>query len=255
MTYAAEAAIALRAARAAAALQRQRPQRRTHKGAVDLVTDVDLRCEQAIREILAVATPDIPVLGEEGGGADGAATRWVVDPLDGTTNFIHGLPHHAASVALEVDGEPVAGAIVDAWRGEAFVASKGGGATLDGAPIQVSEVDTLAEALVGTGFPYDRQTRAAEYLRFVERVLERCQGVRRAGAASLDLAWVAAGRLDAFWEFDLGRWDVAAGRLLVTEAGGRVRALRGRDLGDRPSPIATNLRIHERFCALLDEVP
>jgi myo-inositol-1(or 4)-monophosphatase len=249
-----ELAVAVQAAQAAARVQRRALSDGIgavrHKGSVDLVTATDLASERAIREVLERHLPEVPILGEEEGGAEGATTRWVVDPLDGTTNFVHGLPHFGPSVALEVDGEPVLGVVIDTMRGEIYRAAKGQGAFCGERPLAVSTVDRLDHALVATGFPYDRRTRAAEVLAPVQRVLERCQGLRRAGAAALDLAWVAAGRLDAYWERDLGRWDVAAGVVLVREAGGRVEWLDG-TMGDRPSPLATNGRLHEAFAALV----
>ena len=251
-----ERAIAEQAARAAGAVLAAHgtPERVRHKGAVDLVTEVDLACERAVREVLARHTPEVPVLGEEGEAVD-AATRWVVDPLDGTTNFVHGFPFYAVSVALEVDGESRVGVVLDGVRGRLYSAERGTGAWCDGARLRVSETRGLGQALVGTGFPYDRQQpgRAAFYTRRVTAVLGRAQGVRRAGAAALDLAMLASGALDAFWEFDLHRWDVAAGRLLVTEAGGRFT---GHDGGepdaDRPSPLASNGWLHEAMQSVLD---
>ncbi len=246
-----EEAVALEAARAAARLQAVRPRQVHHKGAVDLVTEVDLASEAAIREILARHTPDIPVLGEEGGGGDGAATRWVVDPLDGTTNFVHGLPHYGPSVALEVDGEVVVGVVIDVGRREVFRASRGHGAWLGDVRMQVSPTAELQQALVATGFAYDRGERADFYLERVARVFRACQGLRRAGAAALDLAWVAAGRLDAYWEFHLGPWDVAAGSLLVEEAGGCYGAIRGYEGAARPCPVASNHALAEVFAELI----
>jgi len=248
--------VALEAARAAARLQLSRPDQVRHKGAIDLVTEVDLASEHAIREVLARHTPGIEVLGEEGGGAAGCATRWVVDPLDGTTNFVHGLPHFGPSVALQIDGVVQVGVVIDVSRGEEFSAARGGGARCNGRPLQVSTVARLHEALVATGFAYDRRERAGFYLARVERVLEACQGVRRAGAAALDLAWVAAGRLDAYWEYQLGPWDVAAGALLVEEAGGGVAWMDAAgglaaEAGDRPCPLVSNGALHASFVDLI----
>jgi myo-inositol-1(or 4)-monophosphatase len=191
------------------------------------------------------------VLGEEGGGAETATTRWVVDPLDGTTNFVHGLPHYGPSIALEVDGETLVGVVVDVMRGQVFRATAGQGSFCDDVPMRVSDVRDLSQALVATGFAYDRRERAAFYLERVQRALVHCQGVRRAGAAALDLAYVADGRLDAYWEFHLSRWDVAAGRLLVTEAGGAVEPIPGESMGDRPCPLASNGWLQEAFRALM----
>lgn len=246
--------LAIRAARAAGAIQRaRRPKGLRHKGAVDLVTEVDLASEEAIREILAPS--GVPVLGEECGGED-VPTRWVVDPLDGTTNFVHGFPYFCVSIALEVDGRGAVAAIYDPSRDELFAAERGRGATCNGEPIRVSYCDGIGTALVGTGFPYDRQQLAHVYLAEVEAVMRRSQGIRRAGAAALDLANVAAGRLDAFWEHKLRPWDVAAGRLLVEEAGGTVTGHDGGDPGRDPvAPLATNGRLHAEMVAILAAVP
>ncbi|MEZ4235348.1 MAG: inositol monophosphatase family protein [Myxococcota bacterium] len=251
--------VAVLAAEAAARIQREAaraggPTGARQKGAVDWVTDVDLRCEAAVREVLARHTPEIPVLGEEGGGAEGATTRWVVDPLDGTTNFVRGFPVHAVSVGPEVDGEPRVGAIIDVPRGVVYRGTLGRGATANGAPLRVSDTRDLGQALCATGFPYDRQQKAAFYLRLVEAFLVRTQGVRRAGAAALDLSWLAAGHVDVYWEFHLGRWDVVAGIALVRAAGGTVDALPGFALDARPCPLATNGWLQEAAAALIRQV-
>jgi myo-inositol-1(or 4)-monophosphatase len=242
--------VAIEAARAAGLLLRDRPTSVQHKGPIDLVTERDLACEVAIREVLARHLPDIPVMGEEQGGTE-APTRWVVDPLDGTTNFVHDFPFYAVSIGLEVDGEPAVGVVLDAVRGTVYRATRGRGAFADDVPIRVSDVRTLDQALCGTGFAYDRRTRASFYLRFVEVFLERTQGIRRAGAASLDLAMVASGRLDLFWEFGLRPWDVAAATVLILEAGGRVSPIPGYDARDPACPIATNPWLHDEVVALI----
>jgi myo-inositol-1(or 4)-monophosphatase len=248
-----ELEVALEAARAAAALLVSPPSRVEHKGVVDLVTEVDRACEGAVREVLARHTPHIPVLGEEEGGS-GAATRWVIDPLDGTTNFVHGFPAYAVSVGLEVESVPVVGVVIDAARGVEYAAATGQGATANGERIQVSREPLLGRALLATGFPYDRRERAAHYLRGVQRALELSQGVRRAGAASLDLALVAAGRLDGYWEFTLSPWDVCAGIVLVREAGGVVTDLAGGTIDrHRPRPLASNGALHEALVDMLAE--
>lgn len=246
--------VAIEAANAAFRLQQRRPRQVDLKGAIDLVTEIDLACEAAIREVLAKHTPDVPVLGEEGGGAEGATTRWIVDPLDGTTNFVHGFPFFCVSIALERDGVLEAGVVIDGVRGEVFAAARGRGATADGQRIRVSDTRELASALVGTGFPYDSREKAAFYLTFVQRALERTQGIRRAGAAALDLAMVACGRLDAFWEFRLSPWDVAAGQLLVEEAGGRCSGHDGAAMPRemRMHPLASNGFLHDAMMRLLD---
>jgi len=204
------------------------------KGAVDPVTRVDREAEDAIRGVIAERFPDDNVLGEEGGGAGWRDGRvWIVDPLDGTVNYVHGAPHVAVSVALWGDGEPLAAVVIDVGRSDEFAAIAGRGATLNGDPIRVSDATSLQGALVATGFPYDRQQHAAAYLAVVEAVMTKARGTRRMGAAALDLAWVAAGRFDAYWEHagDSGvqPWDVAAGLLLVTEAGGLFTDHAGRE--------------------------
>jgi myo-inositol-1(or 4)-monophosphatase len=251
-----EERIAEAAARAGGAIVRAAaqdgPRRVSHKAAVDLVTEVDLAAEAAIVALLAARSPGVPVHAEEGGGAEGARTRWVVDPLDGTTNFVHGLPIYAVSVGLQVDGQVVAGCVYDPVRDRAFTASRGRGARCEGAPIAVSTVAGLDGALLATGFPTDRRERAEYYLGFVARALRAGQGIRRGGSAATDLCWVASGCTDGFFELGLHAWDVAAGSLLVEEAGGRVSdlALGPLDL-DRPRLLATNGRIHDALSALL----
>jgi len=240
---------------AARILEQSRPRRVDFKGPINLVTEVDLACEAAIREVLGSHTPDIPVHGEEGGGGADAATRWVVDPLDGTTNFVHRVPHYAVSIALEVDRVATVGVVHDVCRRRTLRGTLGRGATCDGVELQVSEVSALDRALAATGFPYDRAERGAVYLSYVQRVLAACQGVRRAGSAALDLAWVAEGRLDVFWEFGLARWDVAAGIVLVGEAGGHVLAIPGYDLSGPVSMIATNGALRDMFLELIASTP
>jgi myo-inositol-1(or 4)-monophosphatase len=252
--------VALEAARAAGAILVQRsagPTRVEHKGAVDLVTEVDLACEAAVYEVLGRHTPEIPILSEEQASLGEDATRWVVDPLDGTTNFVHGFPVYAVSVALEVDGEGRVAVVLDPVRGLEYTARRGGGARCNDAILQVSDCRDLGRALVGTGFPYDRRDgdNARFYTRYLEAVIRNAQGVRRAGAAALDLAMLAAGNLDAFWEFKLRWWDVAAGRILVEEAGGRFTAHHGGEVDwSWPSPLATNGWLHEQMMELLAKV-
>lgn len=228
----------------------RRPQQVDHKGAVDLVTEVDLGAEERIRAILERS--GIPVLAEEGGGASEATTRWIVDPLDGTTNFVHAFPHYAVSIALQVEGELEVGVVLELPAGRLFSAQRGQGATCDGEAISVSNTPTLDRALVASGFAYDRRERPRDYLRFVERMLVEAQGFRRAGAAALDLAYVACGYLDGFWEFNLSPWDVAAGTLLVREAGGLVSDIDGGALAlDRPRILASNGHIHRQMIQTL----
>jgi myo-inositol-1(or 4)-monophosphatase len=249
--------IAREAAQAAARIigQSARPREISKKGVVDLVTEVDRAAEDAILDVLSRRSPQTPVLAEEGGGALEASTRWIVDPLDGTTNFVHGFPCYGPSIALQVDGDVVAACTLNIPRNECFEASSGGGAWCNGERLQVSGVRTLDNALLLTGFPYDRRQRAAFYLRFVKQFLERGQGLRRDGSATLDFAHIAAGRADGFWEFGLQPWDVAAGTLLVLEAGGTVSGIAGGRLEiDRPQVVASNGWIHDemtQICANL----
>jgi len=204
----------------------------------DMVSDADREAEEAIVALLARERPDDALVAEEGareGGSSGR--RWVVDPLDGTTNYLYGFPAWCVSVALEDAGGGLAGVVHDPWRGETFRAARGAGAQLNGEPIHVRDHDDLSTALVATGFGYDPQWRGtqADVLR---RVIPRVRDIRRAGAAALDLAWVAAGRLDAYYERGLNPWDWAAGVQLVREAGGRVEPLEGEPFGVAAGPSA-----------------
>jgi myo-inositol-1(or 4)-monophosphatase len=218
----------------------------SYKGAIDLVTEADHASEQAIVAIIRERHPDHDILAEEGDYGDlGADRRWIVDPLDGTTNFAHGFPWFAVSIALEVRGEVVLGAVFNPYNRELFVAERGCGATLNGRPLKVSSTATLERALLATGFAYDHKVNPANnYLHF-ERFQRAAQAVRRAGVASLDLACVAAGRFDGFWELKLKAWDVAAGVLLVEEAGGRVTDYAGAPMPlDRGEILASNGLLH-----------
>jgi len=248
--------LAEEAARAAGEIIRQgRARQVDHKGVVDLVTEVDLACEAEIREVLLRGEPGIPIHGEEGGGAEGAATRWIVDPLDGTTNFVHGFEAYCVCIALQDRSELRVGVIYDPLRDRCYSAEKGRGTTCNGARIHVSACDSLDSALLASGFAYDRRQRAAEYLRFVQAFIERAQGFRRAGSAGMDMTFVASGRLDGYWEFGLHPWDVAAGTVLVREAGGVVTDVEGGDLNvDRPRILATNGRIHDPMVAVLTDL-
>ena len=227
------------------------------KSAVDPVTQIDREAEEAIRRTIAAHFPDDRFLGEEGGGDDWRTGRiWIVDPLDGTVNFVHRLPQVAVSVALWDQGRPLIGVIVDVARNDEFVAVSGEGATLNDTSIHVSETATLDQSLVSTGFPYDRREHAAAYLRVVEEVMLNSQGTRRLGSAALDLAWLAAGRYDAYWEHGgaqgIKPWDVAAGMLLVTEAGGTYTDEKGEinQLQAR-AHVATNGKVHDELRSIV----
>jgi myo-inositol-1(or 4)-monophosphatase len=226
-----------------------------HKGVVDLVTRVDRLSEQAIVDALRSAFPDHPILTEEGTSwADRSPLRWIIDPLDGTTNYAHGFPVFSVSIALERDGQIVLGVVYDPLRDEMFAARKGAGAFLNGAEMNVSATARLTDSLLATGFPYDIRTDAQTNLDHFGRFALQAQGVRRAGSAALDLCYVAAGRFDGFWELKLAPWDVAAGSLMVVEAGGRVSDFLGGtfDIEGR-QVIASNGRIHEQMIAVLRE--
>lgn len=223
------------------------------KGLVDPVTEVDRRVEEEIRQMLTCHRPGDVIVGEEEGGTLPERGRaWIIDPLDGTVNFIHGLAPVSVSVALWEDRVPVVGVVIEAVHGEEFAAVRGEGAFRDSQPISVSSNRLLSETLVGTGFPYDRQERAYEYAALLGAVLARCQGVRRRGSAALDLCYVADGRFDAFWELGLAVWDIAAGILIVEEAGGEVTGLHGGQVPlDGSMVIATNGLVHEQFGQVL----
>ena len=194
----------------------------------DYVTQVDRAAEEAIMDVVRKAYPEHGFLAEESGAsADQAEVRWIIDPLDGTTNFIHGFPQYCTSIAVEQRGALAHAVIYDPARNELFTASKGGGAFLNDRRIRVSKCRRLQDALVGTGFPFKELKRVDLYLAQLKRLMSETSGVRRAGAAALDLAYVACGRLDAFWELGLSPWDMAAGALLIQEAGGLVGGLTG----------------------------
>ena len=199
------------------------------KGTIDLVTEVDLEVEHMCRALLGERFPDHDILAEEMGGAAtaGRSHRWVFDPLDGTTNFAHGVPIFCASLALEIDGEAVVGAVFDPNRHELFTAERGVGAWLNGAPIRVSSTAVLIDALLVTGFPYDVHATLEQVIGLFSAFVAEARAVRRLGSAAIDLCWVAAGRMDGFWEERLQPWDTRAAALLVQEAGGHVTGLDG----------------------------
>ena len=199
------------------------------KGPSDFVSNADLKAERILREELAKARPGYAFLAEESGATAGSDSehRWIIDPLDGTTNFLHGLPHFAISVALERAGELVAGVVYDPIKDEMFLAEKGGGAFLNDRRLRVSARKNLGESLLATGIPFRGHGGTEDFKRQLDFAMNETAGVRRLGAAALDLAYVAAGRYEGFWEEGLSPWDVAAGILLVREAGGYVSDLKG----------------------------
>ncbi len=224
------------------------------KGAIDLVTEVDLAVERRFRAMVAERFPDHVVLAEEFGASGPASARhcWIFDPLDGTTNFAHGLPIFASSLALEIDGVVSVGAVYDPTRRELFTATLGGGAYLNGVPLRVSAVGTLVDAMLVTGFPYTVHQSRDELVSLFSAFLAKAQAVRRLGSAALDLCYVAAGRMDGFWEQHLKPWDMAAGALILTEAGGSITGMDGSRFDVRRGQLlASNGLLHP---ALLDVI-
>lgn len=224
------------------------------KGAGDFVSRADIAAEKALKAELTGARPNYGWAAEEGGEEPGTdpTRRWIVDPLDGTTNFLHGLPHWAVSVALEHKGEVVAGVIHDPVRDETFFAEKGAGAWMNDRRLRVSGRNRMIEAIFATGLPFGGRADLPETLQDLARLLPACAGVRRWGSAALDLAYVAAGRYDGFWERRLNAWDLAAGILIVREAGGLVEPLRkdGDILGDG-EVIAANEAMFDKFARVI----
>ncbi|HTT60699.1 MAG TPA: inositol monophosphatase family protein [Bryobacteraceae bacterium] len=225
------------------------------KGEYDLVTDADRASERLIVERLTTHFPSHAIVAEEGGGHDSSSEyRWYVDPLDGTTNFAHSFPCFNVTLALEISGELVAGVVFDPIRGELFTAERGSGAYLNHRRIRVSKVQKLENALVATGFP-SRKRHLNVNVHFYHQLGMLTHGVRRCGSAAIDLAYVASGRLDAFWEFGLNPWDMAAGLLLVAEAGGRCSTMRGEPYRLRgPNIVVDNGLLHDEILALFAEV-
>src|ERR1051325_3556121 len=249
---------AIRVARDAGALLRDRLGTRIdigHKGSIDLVTDVDLASEKLIREAISSYYPRHEILAEEGGLSEsGSEYRWIVDPLDGTTNYAHGYPMFCVSIALECKGVVVLGLGYDPMRDELFSAERGGGATLNNRPIHVSATAELMQGLLSTGFPYDIKTSKLTNLDHWANFAMNAQALRRDGAAALDLCYVACGRYDGFWELNLSPWDTAAGSLIVVEAGGRVSDFAGGAFSNyKPQVVASNGLIHSRMIEVLKQ--
>ncbi len=225
------------------------------KGDFDLVTEADRASERLVVERLRSHFPSHSIVAEEGGGHEGrSGYRWYVDPLDGTTNFAHGYPVYNVTMGLEQDGEMLVGLVFDPSRQEMFSAERGAGAYLNNRRIRVSASRRLADSLVSTGFP-SRKRHLNVNIHFYHQMAMATHGVRRGGSAALDLAYVASGRLDAFWEFGLNPWDMAAGTLLVTEAGGRCTDMKG-GVHEMNSPhlLTDNGAIHEETLALFAEI-
>jgi myo-inositol-1(or 4)-monophosphatase len=254
--------LAIRAAREAGEILQQYAARGFHianKGRIDLVTEADLASERHIKGLIISHYPSHHILAEESGisrqGEMADDYLWIIDPLDGTTNFSHGLPCYAVSIGIERSGEMIYGVIYDPTRDELFAAERGGGAMLNGKKIVVSDIDHLERALLVSGFPYDIRERMDEYLPAWRKFLEKAQGVRRLGAASIDMCAVASGRMDGFWEHGLNPWDTAAGWLLIEEAGGLVTKMDGSPFdNNKGNLLCTNGKIHEAMLAVLEEL-
>lgn len=230
------------------------------KGTIDLVTEVDLECEKMCRAVLAERFPHHDILAEELSSGPGqprtSRYRWVFDPLDGTTNYAHGLPVFCASLALEIDGRAEVGAIYDPTRKELFTGERGQGAFVNGKRLRVSETRSLLDALLVTGFPYDVHERLVPLLAMFGAFLGEARAVRRLGSAALDLCYVAAGRFDGFWEQTLKPWDVAAGALIVEEAGGRITGMDGSQFDPAAAHlVASNGQIHEAMLDVIKRAP
>jgi myo-inositol-1(or 4)-monophosphatase len=254
--------IAVRAARRAGeiitrSLHRLEGLEVTSKEHNDFVTEVDRAAEREIVTMLHKSYPAHGFLAEESGRSGGDEFVWVIDPLDGTTNFLHGFPQFSVSIACEHRGRPEVAVIYDPMRQELFTAERGGGAQLDGRKLRVSKQRTLQGALIGTGFPFRANTRWLDpYLAMLRTMMLETAGVRRPGSAALDLAYVAAGRIDGFWEFGLSPWDTAAGTLLITEAGGRIGTLSGKPYDQSGHIVAGNPRVYDAMIeALAPHVP
>ena len=260
MSASLERSVAIDAARAAGQLlhaELARPRRIAYKSSpTDLVTEMDARAEELVVGRLLAAFPDDAILAEERGARAGrSGRRWIIDPLDGTTNYAHGLPVFAVSIGLEIDGRVELGVVYDPSRDELYVGDRGHGATVNDRPLAVSATATLDESLLATGFPSDIRGTDDTNLREYAAFAVRSRGVRRMGSAVLDLAGLAAGRYDGFWELKLGPWDVAAASLFIEEAGGRITSLAGGPLDlDAPTVVASNGRIHDAVLAVLREV-
>ncbi len=249
-------AVAAEAVLRAGAIQKERygqEVRIDYKGEINLVTEVDHACEAAVLEILSSRFPEHDVVTEESAPARrGSRYVWYVDPLDGTTNFAHGYPCFCSSVGVARDGVVVAGAIYEPLKGELFTAERGAGAFLNGRRLKVSGATELLKSLLMTGFPYDLREDLPGKLRLFNRLMGEARAIRRDGSAAVDLSYLAAGRLDGFWEEKLHPWDMAAGVLMVEEAGGRVSRFDGSPLGlVEDEIVATNGRIHEAMLVAL----
>jgi myo-inositol-1(or 4)-monophosphatase len=230
----------------------------SYKSLVSPVTRVDVAAEKAIIKIIERAHPDHYFLGEESTYLKKRdligpkSFRWIIDPLDGTTNFVHGVPHSSVSIALEQNGTLLVGGVFDPFRNEMFTAVRGQGAYLNGKKIHVTRERKLIRSLMITGFPYDSISQAGKYVKLIAPILKRTMGLRRFGSAAIDLAWIACGRCEGYWEYNLSPWDVAAGYLLVQEAGGKVTNFSGgpANVNNPTQTLATNGLIHSELLTL-----
>jgi myo-inositol-1(or 4)-monophosphatase len=251
--------VAIEAARAAGTVLRENIHGKreiSYKGDINLVTEMDMRSERAVVKALLASFPDHGIMAEEETMIrNSSGYIWIIDPLDGTTNYAHGYPCFSVSIALEHAGEIVVGVVYDPMRDELFTARKGQGAYLNGTKIHVSRVEALLKSLLATGFPYDRKVSEKNNLNYFHDLLMASQEVRRDGSAALDLCYVASGRLDGFWELKLKPWDVAAGSLIVLESGGLISDFSGTRFSIHDDEIlASNGRIHQHIIDILQKV-
>ncbi|OGP79298.1 MAG: hypothetical protein A2V86_08700 [Deltaproteobacteria bacterium RBG_16_49_23] len=251
--------VAVAAAKEAGRIQRLhfgKPHSVEFKGEFNPVTEVDKLCDRAITQIIFNSFPDHNILTEESPFKEkGSPWRWIIDPLDGTTNYLHGYPCFCVSIGLEVEGEVRLGVVYIPPLKELFHAEKGKGAFLNGKRIVVSRIDKLNRSLLATGFPYDAHEHADFYLRYFRQFIIKSFAIRRPGSAAIDLSYLAAGRFDGFWEFKLHPWDVAAASLIVTEAGGRMTDFKGQPFNIYSEKIlASNGRIHEEMLQTIQEL-
>lgn len=221
------------------------------KGKHDFVSYVDIEAEKKLKTSLSGLLPDAGFIGEEGVANEGKSElKWIVDPLDGTTNFMHGVTIYSISIALARNNEKILGVILDIQSNELFSAYTGGGAWLNGGRIKVSEAETLEDSLIATGFPFKNYEKLGNYMSCLEYFIKNTHGVRRMGSAAIDLAWVACGRFDAFFEYGLNEWDIAAGMVIIREAGGKISDFSGdMDIMDGSETVAANNRLFDKFRA------
>jgi len=227
------------------------------KNPVSLVTEIDMESDLRVRRMIQRSFPDHRILTEELNPVESVSSyRWIIDPLDGTTNYAHGIPFFGISIGLEYKGEMVLGGIYNPVLNELFYAEKGKGAFMNGKRIRVSKTNSLIDSLVVTGFPYDRREKAGYYLKFIQPFIEKTRGIRRLGAAAIDLAYVACGKFEGYWEFNLKPWDMAAGLLIVQEAGGKVTDFKGDPIqASRPNQLlSSNGKIHDLLLDVLKNV-